>query len=293
MRGVARVDMVLVGPNVRLDPGVAPNAFHDVTLPSARDDDGAPAPLRLRVAYVVGLYHEQAPRVAPDARRDRDDDEDEDERDEASERRHRAASEPAGIASFAPDVALAFNAGVWGYAPGEWRPSIERVLRVDKCPLVITGYTLEEAECDEDALEEMLFAPPRDPEGSGGEARDEGAAAGAAAAGGVHSENPFERGSKPFGKVSTPKDASASEEARVRRRRSAPGAVAWAWRAEANPFRSLKPRTLQFDRGAYRPDARARARARGVGGGGGGARGARAFMGENCAWQCLRPVAAR
>ena len=57
------------------------------------------------------------------------------------------------VPSFAPDLALAFNAGVWGYAPEEWRPTLEKVLYEDACPLVVTGYTLEEAENDEDALD--------------------------------------------------------------------------------------------------------------------------------------------
>ena len=58
MRGVARVDMVLVGPNVRLDPGVAPNAFHDVTLPSARDDDGV---VRAWVCKFLSIILDQKP----------------------------------------------------------------------------------------------------------------------------------------------------------------------------------------------------------------------------------------
>jgi len=54
------------------------------------------------------------------------------------------------------DVAFAFNAGVWGYDPSDWMPTVERVVVEEKTPLVVTSYSLREAESDEDALRESL-----------------------------------------------------------------------------------------------------------------------------------------
>lgn len=199
MEGVDRVDMLLVGPNIRLDSGVEPDVFHTATIPRRSVDGNRAPPLELRIAYHVGMYHDIG---------DGDGDEDD-----------------GAVPSFAPDLALAFNAGIWGYAPEEWRPTLEKVLYEDVCPLVVTGYTLEEAENDEDALTDM-FAP-------GG---DEG--------------------------------ADENEEGGER-----DGAVGWVWEAEMNPFRSLRPRELDFDRSGYLTREEPG--------------GERSFMGENCAWQCL------
>ena len=60
------------------------------------------------------------------------------------------------MTDFSPDLALAFNAGVWGYDADEWRPTMREILFEDECPLLVTGYTLAETECDEDALGEMF-----------------------------------------------------------------------------------------------------------------------------------------
>lgn len=40
---------------------------------------------------------------------------------------------------------------------------MERVLHADGCPLVVTGYTLEETENDEDALRDMLSSSSSSP----------------------------------------------------------------------------------------------------------------------------------
>jgi hypothetical protein len=47
-------------------------------------------------------------------------------------------------------LAVAFNAGVWGY--DSWRPCIEAACADSSCPLVITAYNELEAEEDEDTL---------------------------------------------------------------------------------------------------------------------------------------------
>ena len=54
------------------------------------------------------------------------------------------------------DVAFAFNAGVWGYDPSDWHPTIERVVVRERTPLVLTSYSLREAESDEDAMRASL-----------------------------------------------------------------------------------------------------------------------------------------
>lgn len=56
------------------------------------------------------------------------------------------------------NIAFAFNAGVWGYAPGDWIPTIERVVARDGTPLVLTSYSLREAESDEDSMRTSLSA---------------------------------------------------------------------------------------------------------------------------------------
>lgn len=48
-----------------------------------------------------------------------------------------------------PHLAVAFNAGAWGY--DSWRPCIELVART-ACPFLLTSYNALEAEEDEDAL---------------------------------------------------------------------------------------------------------------------------------------------
>ena len=58
----------------------------------------------------------------------------------------------------AADVAFAFNAGVWGYDPSDWHPTIERVVVRERTPLVVTSYSLREAESDEDAMRASLSA---------------------------------------------------------------------------------------------------------------------------------------
>lgn len=52
----------------------------------------------------------------------------------------------------APQLAVAFNAGLW--AQGTWEPTV-RALRHEGCPLVVTSYCEYEAELDEAALEQM------------------------------------------------------------------------------------------------------------------------------------------
>ena len=138
MRGVERIDIALVGPNVALDARVAPDVFHDV-----RDDDGAgDARLPMRVAFGKGLYHELAsrpggfPRVAACVKR------------EYSARG--MADEPK---TWVPDLALAYNAGVWGYAPGDWAPTFFAATRAS--PVTCTGYSVRELENDEECLEAM------------------------------------------------------------------------------------------------------------------------------------------
>ena len=51
-----------------------------------------------------------------------------------------------------PQLAVAFNAGVWGY--DSWGPTVRRVLARGS-PLLVTAYTLEEAEHDEETIEEL------------------------------------------------------------------------------------------------------------------------------------------
>ena len=68
-----------------------------------------------------------------------------------------------------PHLAVAFNAGVWGY--DSWRPCIECVCRDARCPMLITSYNAMEAEDDEDALRSFgvhsfLWSPEANPFGS-------------------------------------------------------------------------------------------------------------------------------
>ena len=132
---IERIDILLVGPNIKLDDGVDEGVFHAVSAVDVTDVSSSQEEthVQIRVAYHVGMYHDME-------RRDDSDDP--------------SLSSP--LTSFVPDLAVAFNAGMWGYDPEDWRPTVERVLYNDSCPLVITAYTLQEAESDEDALSDML-----------------------------------------------------------------------------------------------------------------------------------------
>ena len=56
----------------------------------------------------------------------------------------------------APDAVFCFNAGIWGY--DTWRPTL-RMVMLKGAPLVVTSYTFQEAEDDEDVIaEEMVLA---------------------------------------------------------------------------------------------------------------------------------------
>ena len=220
MEGVRRVDVVLVGPNVRLDDGVERDVFHAVSRRRDDDDDDDAKEtdddddaIEIRVAYRVGLYHnlrEQDRKRRRDGdRADKaaaDDDTAGDERgDDTNDTKEegdgdRGSSNATAVTDFSPDLALAFNAGVWGYDADEWRPTMREILFEDECPLLVTGYTLAETECDEDALGEMFGVG----EGEAGEG-----------------------------------EPGPREE------------VEWLWESEMNPFRSLDERELAFDRGDY------------------------------------------
>jgi hypothetical protein len=176
MEGVDRVDILLVGPNVMLDDGVDEGVFHTIPAPSIDDDDGDGGGglhrrddgrrIQLRVAYHVGLYHDME-------RRDDVAGEDESEASAAavvavsvdvSSAAPAASSSAAAdddVGSFTPDLAVAFNAGMWGYSPEEWHPTIARVLHEDGCPLVVTGYTLEVGD-GRTAIITHSHKPPRD-----------------------------------------------------------------------------------------------------------------------------------
>ena len=126
MRGVERVEIVLVGPNVTLETRVETNVFHDVF--SQNDDDAASLPTR--VAYLRGLYHELATNTG---------------------------ALLLGDTEWVPDLALAYNAGVWGYAQSEWAPTFFALTRDARAPVACTGYSLAELENDEESLEAMSF----------------------------------------------------------------------------------------------------------------------------------------
>jgi len=225
-RGFANVEILCAGPNVTVDDGIAEGEFHavrgaddDEEEEDDEDDEEAPSPKRRRagvsVGYHVGLYHD----IASEG------EEEEEEEEEADAPAERKASTASTFSGWVPELAVAFNAGMWGYSQDEWRPTIDRIVHAHKCPLVVTGYTVKEAESDEDALRAMTTPAA---------AADAGGGAGAG--------------------------------------------VEWLWETEANPFRSLRPRALRFDRSVYVPGDDA--------GDGEGA-----FMGENAAWMCLRAAA--
>ena len=130
MRGVERVEIVLVGPNVTLETRVETSVFHDVF--SQNDDDAASLPTR--VAYLRGLYHELAtPKTGALLLPLRDTE----------------------VTEWVPDLALAYNAGVWGYATSEWAPTFFALTRDARAPVACTGYSLAELENDEESLEAM------------------------------------------------------------------------------------------------------------------------------------------
>ena len=53
-----------------------------------------------------------------------------------------------------PDLAIAFNAGCWGY--DEWRPTLEVMCSHDSAiPFIITAYTVQEAEDDAEVVTEV------------------------------------------------------------------------------------------------------------------------------------------
>jgi hypothetical protein len=54
-----------------------------------------------------------------------------------------------------PDLAIAFNAGIWGYE--EWIPTIRYMIQQPHTiPFVVTAYTFEEAEDDYDTIAEVI-----------------------------------------------------------------------------------------------------------------------------------------
>lgn len=56
-----------------------------------------------------------------------------------------------------PDLAISFNAGVWGYR--EWKTTIQHLVKLDQSiPFVFTAYTLQEAEDDEEVVQDVLQA---------------------------------------------------------------------------------------------------------------------------------------
>jgi len=53
------------------------------------------------------------------------------------------------------DLAVAFNAGVWGYR--EWKPTIEyMVQQKQSIPFVFTAYTVQEAEDDFEVIQQVV-----------------------------------------------------------------------------------------------------------------------------------------
>ena len=194
MRGVERVEIVLVGPNVTLETRVTPNVFHDV-FHDARDDDGA-SRLPTRVAYLRGLYHELAtPKTGALLLPLRDTE----------------------VTEWVPDLALAYNAGVWGYAPSEWAPTFFALTRDARAPVACTGYSLAELENDEESLEAMSFPSfPSFPENE--------------------NERVFDETNERV--VNHPKQTKTR-------------GLVFAWPSEPNPFASRLARALRFPRDAY------------------------------------------
>lgn len=55
------------------------------------------------------------------------------------------------------DLVIAFNAGIWGY--DDWRPTVEHLIRAKlSIPLVVTAYTLQEAQDDFDVIHDAVVA---------------------------------------------------------------------------------------------------------------------------------------
>ena len=164
MEGVKRVDVMLVGPNVRLDPGVTRDVFHAVNVnedDSTEDSiDEESSSIELRVAYRVGLYHDLREEDRTRGREETETAVTDEKRDSRCQnnQNNQNNQKSTAVSDFVPDLALAFNAGVWGYEPREWEPTMREILFTDTCPLLVTGYTLAEAENDEDALGDMFPA---------------------------------------------------------------------------------------------------------------------------------------
>ena len=144
MRGVERVEIALVGPNVTLETRVAPNVFHDVFSQNDDDRNDGASFLPTRVAYLRGLYHELATKTG------------------ALLIPLRGPLRGTEVTEWVPDLALAYNAGVWGYARSEWAPTFFALTRDARAPVACTGYSLAELENDEESLEAMSF-----PDGTG------------------------------------------------------------------------------------------------------------------------------
>lgn len=54
-----------------------------------------------------------------------------------------------------PALLIAFNAGIWGYS--DWRPTLEALCRGTwEAPLVVTSYTVQEAEDDADVMSDII-----------------------------------------------------------------------------------------------------------------------------------------
>eukprot|EP00566_Odontella_aurita_P010352 CAMPEP_0113544188 /NCGR_PEP_ID=MMETSP0015_2-20120614/10573_1 /TAXON_ID=2838 /ORGANISM="Odontella" /LENGTH=428 /DNA_ID=CAMNT_0000444427 /DNA_START=2961 /DNA_END=4247 /DNA_ORIENTATION=- /assembly_acc=CAM_ASM_000160 len=94
-----------------------------------------------------------------------------------------SGSSSAAAAALAPDLIVAYNAGIWGY--DSWVPTLEYLCRHLKqsTPAVITGYTLQEVEDDAEVVEEVLLRcrsgrnqwEGQDGDGGGGDDNDEAA----------------------------------------------------------------------------------------------------------------------
>jgi|TARA_B110001469_G_C9588165_1_gene291814 hypothetical protein len=186
--GIHTIELTLVGPNVTLAGDVEADVMHTI------DDDDDEKIIKLSVKYQQRLFHE---------------------------RQDSNSDQPF-------DLCLAYNAGIWGYAPHEWGPSLAKILVTQKTPIVVTGYSAGENEVDESALREM----------------------------GTY----FSIG-------------HCGDEAQGDDNNTLEGDVQFAWVSERNPFRSEKPRALEFSETDC-PYNETRDEA---------------AMRENGAWLCLRP----
>ncbi|TYZ68921.1 hypothetical protein PybrP1_009101 [[Pythium] brassicae (nom. inval.)] len=132
----ATLRLALVGPNVARQLHETRAEQHWTALGRAAedaDDDGDA--LRVQLSYFVGSFDAFAAARAPLA---------------------------------APDLAVCFNAGVWGY--DEWLPSLQLLLHAVRAPLLVTSYNAHEAQDDEDALEALaprwFWRAEKNPHGS-------------------------------------------------------------------------------------------------------------------------------